>query len=423
VFALTQYKGSLNAVNRTGGVVERWPYYVIKAKNWSTTQNEEETNMALAPAPWRLQDLTPEVIPAADGSIRTIAAQRDGSRPGGDSSGDSDPVGLIFSETFNSLPDITSADGMTDALTAAGWTTMRNGGAGGGPHYTPAEGFANGHYPYEIKGDDSEQIMEDGEKSLVCYRESYSLNDGSAGWNSDGILMKIFDEGKESVFVRFYIKFQPGWTEAGQTKIFRWLSLDEDGSPTSFFSDGDSAPIYLWDWATSSYGVRHFHSFRADPQGDNYFMTNPSPQGLPRSMSQGDLTANYDGNIRDLNGDGTEDNTITLIDQKTGETLTAGENFHDQIFGSAWHKVEIYLSMNSSPGAKDGEMKYWLDDQLCFFNEQMPWMGDDSPGGRLWNAVGIGGNDNFNTYPNSEAVQEWYAISKIEIFDTLPEGM
>ena len=37
-----------------------------------------------APSPWKISDLTPAVVKASDGSIRTIAAQRDGSRPGDD---------------------------------------------------------------------------------------------------------------------------------------------------------------------------------------------------------------------------------------------------------------------------------------------------------------------------------------------------
>jgi len=36
-----------------------------------------------APSPWKASDLTPAVIKASDGSIRTVTGQRDGSRPSG----------------------------------------------------------------------------------------------------------------------------------------------------------------------------------------------------------------------------------------------------------------------------------------------------------------------------------------------------
>lgn len=326
--------------------------------------------------------------------------------------------GLIFEESFDDLPETTASDGITAALESAGWTYRRRGGDAGGPHYTSEPG--NGDV-YEITGAIPEALRGGAGKAFVARRESYSLNDGSAGWNSDGILVKVLETGLSEIFVRFFIKFQPGWTSAGQSKLFRIASLDPGGSPFSFFADGDSAPIFLWDYGYSAYGLRNFLSFRADPQESNYFVTAPAPVELPRAMSSGDIPCNFDQDIRDL-GDGTA-NPITLIDKTTGQVIQPGNITHAQVYGDTWNKVEFHLKMNSAPGAMDGVCRQWVNDQLCFRNTKFPWMGTNSPGGRLWNYVAIGGNDNFNSYPNGQKAQEWYAIDDLEIHGTLPEGM
>jgi len=330
-------------------------------------------------------------------------------------------AGLIFSESFDGLPETTASDGMTQALLDAGWTYQRRGGDGGGPFYTAEPG--NGD-TYEITSALTEALRGGTGKAFVARRESWSQADGNAGFNSDGILVKELSQGVAEIFVRFYIKFQPGWTEDGTSKLFRIASLDPGGAPFSFFSDGDAAPIMLWDYGTSQFGLRNFFSFRADPQETNYGMNSPQPPNLPRNKdSKGDVPCNFDGNMRDLDGDGTEENTITMIDKTTGSVIQPGTITHEQVYGDTWNKVEFHLKMNSAPGALDGIMRQWINDQLCFKNTQMPWMGTNSPGGKLWNYVGIGGNDNWNFYPNAQKVQEWYAIDDLEIYDSLPEGM
>lgn len=325
--------------------------------------------------------------------------------------------GLIFSPDLNALPDYTSSNELPQAFLDQGWTSRRNGEV----KYSPATGYPSHHDAFEVK-----TLSGDTEKSMVIWRESWVDNQGNGRFVSDGILTKAIPGGKSELFSRFKIKFQPGWTNDGQSKFFRFSSVDENGSPYSFFTDGDNGPVVFWDWGHNSFGVRNFIALRGHPQSEDssYFMYNPVPDGLPRSPVSGDMSLNFDNNMRDLDGNGSNENTITLIDRTTDSVIQSGNIGHDQVYGyDEWNTVEIYVKMNSAPGAEDGVLKQWINGQLTFSNSNIPWMSSSSPGGRLWNSISFGGNHFFDSYPNASAVEEYAAIKGIEVYDELPGDM
>ena len=326
--------------------------------------------------------------------------------------------GLLFSPDLNALPDYTSSNELPQAFLDQGWTSRRNGEV----KYSPATGYPSHHDAFEVK-----TLSGDTEKAMVIWRESWVDANGDRRFVSDGILTKAISGGKSELFSRFKIKFQPGWTNDGQSKFFRFSSVDENGSPYSFFTDGDNAPVVFWDYGHNSFGVRNFIALRGHVQTHeaSYFMANPVPSGLPRAPVSGDMSLNFADEMTDLNGDGTNDNPVTMIDRTTGQTLNAtGTITHDQIYGyNEWNTIEVYVKMNSAPGVEDGVLKQWINGQLTFFNSNIPWMTSTSSGGRLWNSVSFGGNHAFDTYPNGSAVEEWAAIKDIEVYDRLPGDM
>ena len=323
-----------------------------------------------------------------------------------DTTGDSSGSGFqwIYEQNFDALADHRGSDPLPDNY--GGFTHSRNSAL----HY--------GDDAFEITGDDPDQVHGDGGKSAVFYRESYTP---SNTYMTDGILSKQMEQGYEDIFVEFYIKFQDGWTSSGDSKVFRIGNYDGSGEFYRFFADGNTGPMFLWSWSYTSYGVRNKISFRADPQETNYYMTTPGPVGLPRAMTQGDMSLNFNENLWDSNGDGIPDNVVTMIDKTSAMGMPlqplpiGGVITHEQVYGDDWNLIQFRFKMNSAPGAMDGVIQQWINGQLAFENTQVPWQGTNSPGDRLWNTIHLGGNDYFEAYPNSEQKTEWMAIDDLRI--------
>jgi len=351
--------------------------------------------------------------------IDTAEAARGGFR-----AGDSTTATLLFAEDFNDQPEWTGSQSLA-AASVTDWYKHRNG-----------EVMFAAHDAVQITGSIPAALKSGSDKSLVVWRESYKYpdpdNTGSSGpannFYSDGQLDYYFGEGngETELFVRYFVKFQPGWTAQKFMKMFRIMSWDENDPNEfySFFTGGNSAPIFLQAYsAGGQYGLRNFLAFRSDPQETDYFT--PELDGLPagRSMNSGDVSLNFDGDMRRLDGRSSELNPITLIDRTTGSEIQPGTITFDQVYGDEWNKVEFHIKMNSAPGVNDGVLTQWVNDQLCFANSDIPWMAAGSPGDKKWNVVGFGGNGQFFSYPNTDEVEEWFAFAEIEIWNGLPEEM
>ena len=385
-----------------------------------------------------LRNLDPATLKGAEAPIiATEEGLRDGSRA----------AQLLFSENFDDQPDwhsgleVNDLNGLNPVIvrgeTPDGADTEQFRDQG---HTLPdgwdsarqfplwAESYGDTGFPenVEILASNADKARGGTGKSLVIYRQS--AGGTSYNWPSDGQLDKKLATPTDEVFVRFWMRFSDNWTPidtvaSGITKIFRVSSVDEGGSPFSAFSNGDSAPIFVWGYQhNTNTGVRHLYTFRADPQESNYSMHSPSLPNVPTTSG----SHNYVGHIRDLDGDGVEENPVTLTSLTTGNPVGAdgGTVLHDEIWGGGiWRKMEFYLKMNSAPGALDGVTKVWMDDQLIFSNTTVPWQGNDSPGGRKWTHVGFGGNSNFHEYDASVKRTEWRAFDDIKIYNGLPEDM
>lgn len=332
---------------------------------------------------------------------------------------------VLIEESFDDQPDWTSGMHSTDRVQTTdthilpeGWYSIRQ-----DPSWAPSTGHPDRHEAIEILARNSEKARGGVGKSYVSWRDS-TKGEEYYRWNSDSILTAYFPEGYKELYVSFWIRFGPNWTPDGLTgtsKLFRISHWDGTGDIYGFGSTRQNGPVVFWDYKHDSYGVRNVLAFRGHPIDSNYGLTNPEPINLPRS---GNLSMNFDSNIRDLNGDGTIDNDIdSLLNFETGEPLT-GEIFsHSEIWGTSWRKMEFYVKMNSGPGKFDGVFKQWMDGDLIFSNVTMPWMGYDSSGGIEWNTVSLGGNDHFHRYSDAERREEWYAIDDVLIATEPPADL
>ncbi|WP_435103546.1 hypothetical protein [Arhodomonas sp. AD133] len=342
-----------------------------------------------------------------------------------DDGGARDASEVLFEEDFDDQPDWTSAMHSTDRVQTTGthivpegWYSIRQ-----DPTWSPSMGHSDRHETIEILARNSDKTRTGTGKSYVSWRDS--IEDPQWYWASESMLSKYFPEGHDELFVRFWIRFDPDWTPLGDTgmsKLFRISAWDEDkGNIYKAFGDGPNGPIMLWDYYADSYGARNKLALRGHPTSEHYLMTDPKPINLPRRFGNGSASLNFDSNIRDLNGDGVEDNEVdSLFNLVTGEPVS-GIVSHDELWGDKWHKIEFHVKMNSGPGVFDGVLEQWIDDQLVFRNTEMPWRGYDSTGEVKWNVVHIGGNDHFHAYSDQERREEWYAIDDILIATKPPE--
>lgn len=332
---------------------------------------------------------------------------------------------VLFEENFDDQPDWTSGMHSLDRVQKAdthiipeGWTSLRQ-----DPSWAPSVGHPDRHEAIEILASNADKTRTGTGKSYVSWRDS--VEEPYWYWASESMLSKYFPEGHDELYVRFWIRFDPDWTplgDTGMTKLFRVSSWDEDaGNMYKAFGNGPNGPIMLWDYEANSYGARNKLALRGHPTSDHYLMTNPELIDMPRRFGNGSASLNFDRNIRDLNGDGEEDNIVDkLINLETGEPVS-GVVSHRALWGDKWHKIEFHLKMNSGPGEYDGVLRQWIDGQLVFRNTRIPWRGYNSSEAVKWNVVHFGGNDHFHAYADSERREEWYAIDDI-VIATEPPG-
>jgi hypothetical protein len=95
----------------------------------------------------------------------------------------------------------------------------------------------------------------------------------------------------------------------------------------------------------------------------------------------------------------------------TGPSCTepADESYEAVFADGNWHKFEIGLRMNSSPGANDGWMQVYFDDCRLGYLTNIAWVesgGDGSITG--FNGVSFGGNAQPNDWgPDNTDAQTW----------------
>ena len=340
---------------------------------------------------------------------------------------------LLFSEDFNGLPDweTTEKDYQVDGNfldglphvdgKASPFDYLRSSEA-----WHPSE-FTGAKPNMQISGNDPEKVYMGMGKSLIHWNESYQQGNANS-FASDSFLTKDFIAGLEEVYVQFKIKFQPDFDKPLDitflNKVFRVLHYDFDSDDpdlrrTQFFSIGYSSPIYIYEWGRNkTFGVRHNHAFRCDPQETNYRCGDPEITGSPRAISDGAMSVNYSSDLQGL------DNPPLIPDlQNNGGYLPSnGTVNHDQVFSDKWHTLGFYLKLNSAAGVNDGVLKHWFDGHLIIDMNEIPWIGNGGDMNAKWNSISFGGNDYFYFDLDGEISERerWYAIDDIYIYDKVP---
>jgi len=340
----------------------------------------------------------------------------------------SSPI-VLFQENFDDQADWTSGD-------AAGAPTKQYVGDGipsewfmvrQTPKWAPSKGFPNKNEAIELLYSNSDKARGGVGKSAVFWRESRD------NFANDKTMLYKFDEGQDSVYVEFYLRFSPDWTTSTSGgnfgKVFRVYAWDDVNStdPFVFFSRGNAGPMYIWDYQVNKYGVRNIAALRGGPYGENYAMS--TPLDFPRNFVAGSLGSASLNFTKNTVGQAVGGGTPKIPDLVNGGFISDDLNqtvLWDQVFGSpasqTWTKMAYYVSLNSAPGAADGVLSQWINDERVLHNSNIPWVGatDEDFDRVKWNLIGIGGNDKFSVYPESEQRKEWYAIDDLQIYDSVP---
>jgi len=96
--------------------------------------------------------------------------------------------------------------------------------------------------------------------------------------------------------------------------------------------------------------------------------------------------------------------------------LPGDPKYHESYGDGQWHKIGMRLVMNSAPGVGDGKAMLWLDDDLIHTQDDVPFMGENSPGNVGWNMVMVGGNTHNYPEDESELLEQWYSIDDVKIY-------
>lgn len=337
---------------------------------------------------------------------------------------------VIFSETFDQQPDW---DKMVDPnpstensrarvkgdLIPEGWDLVRSEAT-----WAPSRGHPDRHESFEIKAADSAKARGGEGKAMVNWRDSH--DPGWKRWNSDGILLKKIGN-QQQVYVEFYIALSPETYATfnnnpeglGTSKIFRIYSFTGDwNDPFDYFA-GTTHPEVIWalDGEPNLYGLRNKISLYGMSGNDaNY-------PDMPASQHGGDFSLSYISSLRGMAPDGSD---AMLPDKLNGGYMRPGEGNAtiERLFGppGSYTKVAFFVKMNSAKGVNDGVLIQWIDDTQILYQNTINWVPLDK-NGVAWNVIGLGGNDFFQSYPNEDRHEEWYAIDDVKIMTEIPNHL
>lgn len=333
---------------------------------------------------------------------------------------------VIFSENFDEQPDFDkmmdpSPSGKNSRARVKGdlipdnWDLLRSEST-----WAPSRGYTDRHESFEIKAADSAKARGGTGKAMVNWRDSH--DPGWKRWNSDGILLKKIGDQKQ-VYVEFYIAFSPETYTSyannglGTSKIFRIYGFTGDwNDPFNYFA-GATHPEIIWsvDGQPAKYGLRNKIS--------TYGMNNDEANypDIPGGSHGGDHSLSYQSDLDGMGPDGTD---AKLPDKKNGGYITSGGASMEKVFGppGSYTKVAFFVKLNSKKGAHDGVLTQWIDGTQILHTDTLNWVPTNKDG-IAWNVVGLGGNDFFQSYPNEDRHEEWYAIDDVTISTTIPDDV
>ncbi|WP_100640497.1 hypothetical protein [Marinobacter salexigens] len=296
------------------------------------------------------------------------------------------------------------------------------------PMWAPSRGDADRHETIEISSsstvDNPNRTRGGAGKSFVSWRDS-----SASQFSSDGLLMKHYSEGFDQIYVEFYINFsnesvatyydtQYGGNGTGLSKLFRIYHWDGTGDAFDYYTNNIN-PNMIWGFEgrptiASGYGFRNNISLltrrdRTLPENKQRFID-------ANGVYQKTLPTSYNPATRMPYGG------VAFEDKRDGGFIDGGAVDIDQVFGDEtnWTKVAFFVKMNSAPGAFDGTLIQWIDDRKSMEVNTVAWIAASRDMVK-WTTFGIGGNDNFQKYPNSLRHEEWYAIDDIKAATQIPD--
>lgn len=236
-------------------------------------------------------------------------------------------------------------------------------------------------------------------KGFTYWNEPCQSQSGS--WGSDGLLhIKLADPGYTDLYVRFYIKFQPGW---------QWnanLATDNHNPMQKFFRVS-----HYW-------GGNDFNGFNFQAGGSHY----PFLIGQGAKFNSGAANYAYDAVYKYQTALHTATANPPHAEEQvfyfgTGNYAGTGTNFWDagQAGDGNWHSWEFRVKMNSAIGTPDGIHEFWQDGVKITSVTDLAWADTGTPALTGWNSVMIGGN-NHNYYPGGG--EQWYALDDLVISTT-----
>jgi len=230
-------------------------------------------------------------------------------------------------------------------------------------------------------------------KALLAYYNNVTYS-GAAE------LSKTFPAEYQELYLRVWIKAQPGWSTAGDSsiKMFRIGHWDRTGSAFAYFPGGNGAPMTGINWATSS----------------NWRVTNGVPDGCYISWFRMDpQETHYYPTTAPFNVDKAE----RLV---SGVPPSGAGQFAD----GQWHRYDLHVKMNTQSGSTwnaNGIYEFKYDGRVVVSYNNVLYKNAGSPVDLGWNTIQMGGN-NLNEYIGGINPQ-WAAYDDIVVSTSpIPES-
>lgn len=332
---------------------------------------------------------------------------------------------VVFETNFDAEDDWTvtqptASDGSCWAGSCGPWTGYYNGRS----YCDPA--MNNNFYIDAIPGYPTEE-------SGTCYGGSgkcvtfWSEACTTTFVNSDGQFIKDLGQEYSTLYLRFKIRFQTGWTWAADTggneypqhKLFH-IQHFQDPNPWQYFGANlgnqpvGSGGIQV-DVTGQAVGLYSGTRSYCGPDGANYSCYYPYNANIVPDYTWVSGTTDASGKDQlDVTGD--------YFKRYPYETWGSGTGR----FGDGnWHTIEVMHKSNTWSGSDwnaDGELKYWVDGVLQISRANVPWNVCDNSSNcaesspvRGWRVISIGGNTN-NYF--SAGAEQWYAIDEVVVSTT-----
>ena len=230
-------------------------------------------------------------------------------------------------------------------------------------------------------------------KAFVIFDESQGSD---SNWGSDAILVKELPEEYPELFVEFYVKFDPNW-------VWRDMRFNSGESAMKLFRvyrfyGNDDDDVFLFNHDRRRLGMMYLLGMSSRTQGG----TRRNTASINHHVRAHPYVDNYRG-------------THSVV-------LNEDLSWNDAFFDDQWHRIAVHVKMSSAPQEADGIVRVFYDGVLQSELNDVVWNTTDDPSVKGWNMIGFGGNMNNRPFLPIDRHEQWYAISGIRVWDTIPHA-